>query len=98
MSGIFPYFSPGGIFGLYFCRDGDITDETKQEPDRFLEVFHRPMKLIIQRRKIVTPEAYTLVEEIVAVLVLSVMLVSLYGGFSSGLPLVNLAFENLWAY
>ena len=91
------------IFGLdtsldfYFSRDGDTTDETKQEPDRFLEVFHRQMKLIIQRRKIVTPEAYTLVEVIVAVLVLSVMFVSLYGGFSSGFAVVKLARENLRA-
>jgi len=82
---------------FYFSRDGDITNETKQEPDRFLEVLHRPMKLIIQRRKIITPEAYTLVEVIVAVLVLSVMLVSLYGGFSSGFAVVKLARENLRA-
>ncbi len=82
---------------FYFSRDGDTTDWTKQEPDRFLEAFHRPMKLIIQRRKIITPEAYTLVEVIVAVLVLSVMLVSLYGGFSSGFAVVKLARENLRA-
>jgi len=55
------------------------------------------MKPIIRRRKFSTPAAYTLVEVIVAVLVLSVMLVSLYGGFSSGFAVVKLARENLRA-
>lgn len=41
--------------------------------------------------------AYTLVEVIVAVFVLAVMLVSLYGGFSSGFAVVQLARENLRA-
>jgi len=55
------------------------------------------MKPIISRRKIVAPAAYTLVEVIVSVLVLSLMLVSLYGGFSSGFAVVKLARENLRA-
>src|SRR5437879_9634657 len=55
------------------------------------------MKLIIRRRKIVTPAAYSLVEVIVAVLVLALMLISLYGGFSSGFAVVKLARENLRA-
>src|SRR6266446_9352543 len=55
------------------------------------------MKLIIRRSKLVAPAAYTLVEVIVAVLVLSLMLVSLYGGFSSGFAVVKLARENLRA-
>ena len=55
------------------------------------------MKLNIRSRKITTPAAYSLVEVIVAVLVLSVMLVSLYGGFSSGFAVVKLARENLRA-
>jgi len=55
------------------------------------------MKLIIRRRKIVTPAAYTLVEVIVAILVLALMLISLYGGFSSGFAVVKLARENLRA-
>jgi len=55
------------------------------------------MKLIIRRSKLVAPAAYTLVEVIVAVLVLALMLVSLYGGFSSGFAVVKLARENLRA-
>src|SRR5712671_5237712 len=55
------------------------------------------MKMIISRRKITTPAAYTLVEVIVSVLVLALMLISLYGGFSSGFAVVKLARENLRA-
>src|SRR5437016_14301396 len=55
------------------------------------------MKLIISRNKIVAPAAYTLVEVIVSVLVLALMLISLYGGFSSGFAVVKLARENLRA-
>ena len=55
------------------------------------------MKLIVRRRTGTHYAAYTLVEVIVSVLVLSVMLVSLYGGFSSGFAVVKLARENLRA-
>ncbi len=55
------------------------------------------MKLIISRNKIVAPTAYTLVEVIVSVLVLALMLISLYGGFSTGFAVVQLARENLRA-
>ena len=55
------------------------------------------MKPIIRRRKIIAPAAYSLVEVIVAVLVLALMLISLYGGFSSGFAVVKLARENLRA-
>src|SRR5438445_2103881 len=55
------------------------------------------MKLIISRRKIAMPAAYTLVEVIVSILVLALMLISLYGGFSSGFAVVKLARENLRA-
>src|SRR2546428_9748089 len=55
------------------------------------------MKMIISRRKIAMPAAYTLVEVIVAVLVLALMLISLYGGFSSGFAVVKLARENIRA-
>ena len=43
------------------------------------------------------PAAYTLVEVIVSILVLALMLISLYGGFSSGFAVVKLARENLRA-
>ena len=55
------------------------------------------MKPIIRRRNSIRHTAYTLVEVIVSVLVLAVMLVSLYGGFSSGFAVVKLARENLRA-
>jgi prepilin-type N-terminal cleavage/methylation domain-containing protein len=55
------------------------------------------MKLIKRTSKFATPAAYTLVEVIVAVLILAVMLISLYGGFSSGFAVVKLARENLRA-
>ena len=55
------------------------------------------MKLTIRSRKITTSAAYSLVEVIVAVLVLALMLISLYGGFSSGFAVVKLARENLRA-
>ena len=55
------------------------------------------MKLSLRRREIVTPAAYTLVEVMVSVFVLAIMLVSLYGGFSSGFAVVKLARENLRA-
>jgi len=55
------------------------------------------MKPIVRRRKIIAPAAYSLVEVIVAILVLALMLISLYGGFSSGFAVVKLARENLRA-
>src|SRR6266404_2701974 len=55
------------------------------------------MKPIVRRRKIIAPAAYSLVEVIVAILVLAVMLISLYGGFSTGFAVVKLARENLRA-
>src|SRR5258708_34726031 len=55
------------------------------------------MKPSIRRRKIIAPAAYSLVEVIVAILVLALMLISLYGGFSSGFAEVKLARENLRA-
>ena len=41
--------------------------------------------------------AYTIVEVVVAVFVLAIMLVSLYGGFSAGFAVVQISRENLRA-
>ena len=41
--------------------------------------------------------AYTVVEVLVAVLVLTIMIISLYGGFSAGFAVVQLARENMRA-
>ena len=43
------------------------------------------------------PTAHTLVEVVVSILVLSIMLVSLYGGCSAGFAITQLARENLRA-
>ena len=55
--------------------------------------------MTINRRKTGSgdPAAHTLVEVVVSVFVLSIMLVSLYGGFSTGFAVVQLARENLRA-
>ena len=41
--------------------------------------------------------AYTLVEVMIAIFVMAIMTISLYGGFSAGFAIVNLARENLRA-
>jgi hypothetical protein len=43
------------------------------------------------------PTAHTLVEVVVSIFALAIMLVSLYGGFSAGFAVVQLARENLRA-
>src|SRR5215813_3207010 len=44
-----------------------------------------------------TPLAYTLPEVMLSVFVLAIMLIALYGGFSAGFAVVQLARENLRA-
>src|SRR5687768_18127569 len=56
----------------------------------------------IRRKKETAPsslreQAYSLVEVLVAVVVLGVMFVSLYSGFSAGFAIIELARENLRA-
>ena len=49
------------------------------------------------RRQRTDQRAYTVVETLVAVVILAIMLVSLYGGFTSGFAVVQVARENLRA-
>ena len=44
-----------------------------------------------------TPEAYTLAEVMVGILIISVMMISLYAGFYSGFAIAKLSRENLRA-
>src|SRR5687767_12647713 len=50
-----------------------------------------------QRSSRITELAYSMIEVLVAVVVLAIMFVSLYSGFSSGFAVVQLARENLRA-
>jgi prepilin-type N-terminal cleavage/methylation domain-containing protein len=52
---------------------------------------------IIQSPRQRTASAYTLVEVVVAILIVGIMVVSLYGGFSSGFAVMQLAREDLRA-
>jgi type II secretory pathway pseudopilin PulG len=55
------------------------------------------MKLNRTTTDCVIVTAYTLVEVVISIFVLSVMVISLYAGFSSGFAVVQLARENLRA-
>jgi hypothetical protein len=53
------------------------------------------LRLNIGRKPRVTQLAYTLMEVVMAVALLAIMMVSLYGGITSGFAVVQLARENL---
>ncbi len=55
------------------------------------------MKIKCRTHEIGAAAAYTLAEVLLSVFVLGVMLISLYGGFSAGFAVVQLARENLRA-
>ena len=57
----------------------------------------RGIRITSFRRQRTDQRAYTVVETLVAVVILAIMLVSLYGGFTSGFAVVQVARENLRA-
>src|SRR6266699_4674638 len=55
------------------------------------------MKLSLRKTHGSAPVAHTLVEVVVSIFVLSILVISPYGGFSSGFAVVQLARDNLRA-
>ena len=45
----------------------------------------------------ILPRAYTIIEVVISIVILAIMLLSLYGGFSAGFAVVKLSRENLRA-